>query len=403
MMLFRLSLSIGICVPLLFLTACGSGGGSADSSSTSINQNTQYISSNIAPNAISCSVQNIYDGGVNLPYVSVEVCQPGTTKCQTISNILLDTGSTGLRVFASALNDLPLTSQTNGGTPLAECATFISGVTWGSVKVADIKMSSEIARSISIQVIADPAYPTIPSQCSNGLPTFQTTAGLRANGILGVGLFIADRQSYYTCTSTLATSCTPITLSQALQVQNPVASFAINNNGVILQLPNILSSGASSVLGSLYFGIDTQSNNSSAGANIIPTNSSGFFLTTFNGTNYRNSFIDSGSNGLFFPTGNQSAVLTPCSTSPGFYCPSTTQSYSARVALQNNTFATIDFSIANAQSLFSTRNAAFSNLGGELQDQFDWGLPFFYGKTVYFGIAGRSSRSATGPYYGYKN
>ena len=164
MTFFRLSLSIGICVPLLFLTACGGGGGSADSSSTSINQNTQYISSNIAPNAISFSVQNIYDGGVNLPYVSVEVCQPGTTKCQTISNILLDTGSTGLRVFASALNDLPLTSQTNGGTPLAECATFISGVTWGSVKVADIKMSSEIARSISIQVIADPAYPTIPSQ-----------------------------------------------------------------------------------------------------------------------------------------------------------------------------------------------------------------------------------------------
>lgn len=401
MMLFRLSLSISLCVPLLFLSACG--GGSADSNPISNNQNTKYISSNIAPNAISFSVQNIYDGGVNLPYVSVEVCQPGTTKCQIISNILLDTGSTGLRVLASALNDLPLPSQTNSNTPLAECAAFISGVTWGSVKVADIKMSSEIARSISIQVIADEAYPTIPSQCSNGLPTLQTTASLKANGILGIGLLIADRQSYYTCTSTQATSCMPITLSQTLQVQNPVASFAINNNGVILQLPNIASSGASSVLGSLYFGIDTQSNNSSAGSNIIPTNSSGFFVTTFNGANYRNSFIDSGSNGLFFPASNQSATLTPCSTSPGFYCPSTTQSYSARVPLQNNAFATIDFSIANAQSLFTTRNAAFSNLGGELQDQFDWGLPFFYGKSVYFGITGKSSNSATGPYYAYKN
>ena len=400
-MLFRLSLSISICISILFLSACG--GGSSNSSTTSINQNTQYISSNIAPNAISFSVQNIYDGGVNLPYVSVEVCQPGTTTCQIISNVLLDTGSTGLRVLASALNDLPLSNQTNGSTPLAECATFISGVTWGSVKVADIKMSSEIARSISIQVIADKAYPTIPSQCSNGLPTLQTTADLKANGILGVGLLIADRQSYYACTSAQATSCIPISLSQALQVQNPVASFAINNNGVILQLPNIPSSGSSSVLGSLYFGIDTQSNNSSAGSNIIPANSSGYFLTTFNGTNYRNSFIDSGSNGLFFPAGNQSAVLTPCSTSLGFYCPSTTQSYSARVALQNNAFATINFSIANAQSLFTTMNAVFSNLGGELQDQFDWGLPFFYGKSVYFGITGRTSNSATGPYYAYRN
>lgn len=298
-MLFRLSLSISVCLPLLFLSACG-GGGSSDSSPTSINRNTQYVSSNIAANAISFSVQNIYDGGVNLPYVSVEVCQPGTTKCQTINNILLDTGSTGLRILASALNALPLASQTNGSAPLAECAAFISGVTWGSVKVADIKMSSEIARSISIQVIADEAYPTIPSQCSNGLPTLQTTASLKANGILGVGLLIADRQSYYACTATQATSCTPITLSQTLQVQNPVASFAINNNGVILQLPNIASSGASTALGTLYFGIDTQSNNSSAGANIIPTNSSGYFVTTFNGSTYRNSFIDSGSNGLFF-------------------------------------------------------------------------------------------------------
>jgi hypothetical protein len=231
----------------------------------------------------------------------------------------------------------------------------------------------------------------------------QTTASLKANGILGVGLLIADRQSYYACTATQATSCTPINLSQTLQVQNPVASFAINNNGVILQLPNIASSGASTALGTLYFGIDTQSNNSSAGANIIPTNSSGYFVTTFNGSTYRNSFIDSGSNGLFFPAGNQSTVLTPCSISSGFYCPSTTQTYSATVALQNNVSATIDFSIANAQSLFNTRNAAFSNLGGALQNQFDWGLPFFYGKTVYFGITGRSSNSATGPYYAYKN
>lgn len=400
-MLFRLTLKISVCLSLLFLSACG--GGSADSNPASNNQNTKYISSNIAPNAISFSVQNIYDGGVNLPYVSVEVCQPGTTKCQIISNILLDTGSTGLRVLASALNDLPLPSQTNGNTPLAECAAFISGVTWGSVKVADIKMSSEIARSISIQVIADAAYPTIPSQCSNGLPALQTTASLKANGILGVGLLIADRQSYYACSSRQVASCTPINLSQALQVQNPVASFANNNNGVILQLPNIASSGASTVLGTLYFGIDTQSNNSSAGANIIPTNSSGYFVTTFNGTTYRNSFIDSGSNGLFFPAGNQSAVLTPCSISPGFYCPSTTQSYSATVALQNDVLTTINFSIANAQSLFDSKNAAFSNLGGALQNQFDWGLPFFYGKSVYFGITGRSSNSATGPYYAYKN
>ena len=39
----------------------------------------------------------------NKPCVSVTVCSPGTSTCQTISDILLDTGSTGLRIFKSLL------------------------------------------------------------------------------------------------------------------------------------------------------------------------------------------------------------------------------------------------------------------------------------------------------------
>jgi len=40
--------------------------------------------------------------------------------------------------------------------------------------------------------------------------------------------------------------------------------------------------------------------------------------------------------------------------------------------------------------------------GGSLQSAgFAWGVPFFLGRTVYFGIAGRPSPLGTGPLLGY--
>jgi hypothetical protein len=397
------SLKISACILAFTLSACGGGGGSTTASS--VIASGDYTSSNIAPNAITFSVQNINGNNINLPYVSVNICQPGTTKCQTVPNILLDTGSIGLRVLSSALGNLQLTSQTYNNAPVAECASFLSGVTWGPVKIADIRMSSEVASSLPIQVINDVNYENVPTRCSNGFPTLQTSSSLNANGILGVGLLIADGQSYYACALNLGANCTANTvpIPPSAQVQNPVAAFAINNNGVVMNLPRISSSGATSVTGSLYFGVDTQANNSSSGASIIPTDRFGYFTTTFNGVATRTSFIDSGSNGLFFPAGNQSAVLTPCTISQGFYCPASTQSYTATVPLKNNATGTINFSIANLESQLVTRNAAFNNVGGPLQSYFDWGLPFFFGKTVYFGITDKASANNIGPYYGYKN
>ena len=52
---------------------------------------------NVLPVNVSC-------GYVNEPCVSVIVCNPTNTNCVTVDNILLDTGSYGLRVFASAIS-----------------------------------------------------------------------------------------------------------------------------------------------------------------------------------------------------------------------------------------------------------------------------------------------------------
>jgi hypothetical protein len=385
---------------LFILSACGGGGDSPPTSS----QNSTLPSINLSPNSVSVNVGAGSAQNSNTLYVSVTICQPNTTICKTVDNIQLDTGSTGLRVLASAVSSLQLNAVTLNSAPIIECATFISGTAWGPVKFADVKMSSEVASSIPIQILADPSYSSIPSNCGGNQGT-QISNTLKTNGILGLGLFVNDNQNYFNCVPTAQNNCR-VSLNSSLQVQNPVSAFKVDNNGVIIKLPSVAATGTSLVTGSLIFGIDTQSNNSSAGANIIPTDSNGFFTTYFNNTTYTSSFIDSGSNALFFPAGSLSSVLVPCNSSlvAGFYCPSSTQSYTAALTLKNNVQATVSFSVANAQTLVASGNYAFSYLAGQVGGNlFDWGMPFFYGRSVYFGVTGRSSGAGIGPYYAYTN
>ncbi len=387
----------------IILVACG--GGSSSSSSSDSDQSS-LPSVNLSANSISINVGAGTAKNVNTPYVSVTICQPGTNICKTVDNILLDTGSTGLRVLASTITSLQLTQVVVNYAPILECASFISGDAWGPVKLADVKMSAEVASSIPIQILADPSYSTIPSACGGSQNT-QISTTLKTNGILGVGLFINDNQSYFNCVPTALNNCRiSLSLAPNLQVQNPVAAFPVNNNGVILKLPSVGATGAKLVTGSLTFGIDTQTNNSSVGSYVIPTNSSGLFTTIFNNTTFNSSFIDSGSNGLYFPSGSLSSVLVDCSsfTLSGFYCPAVTQSYMASLTLKNNVLSNVSFSAANAKTLVANGNYAYNNITGQIGGNlFDWGLPFFFGKSVFIGITGRTSSAGIGPYYAYTN
>jgi hypothetical protein len=76
---------------------------------------------------------------------------------------------------------------------------------------------------------------------------------------------------------------------------------------------------------------------------------------------------------------------------------------SATIPLANGASTTVNFSIANAATLFAGNQdiAAFVNLGAPQIDNtsFDWGLPFFYGRNVYAAIEGaRTPGGPTGPY-----
>jgi hypothetical protein len=377
-----------------------SSGGGGGGGSTS---NVEAITVNSGPGG----------GYINGAFTSVTVCVPGsTTNCQTIGGILVDTGSPGLRILSSALT-ISLPQQTgSNGSPIVECLPFLSGFTWGPVQTADMTIAGEQAKSLPIQVIGTSNFPTIPASCSSNGAAEEDLASLGANGILGVGLSTVDCGSactasgasnpglYYSCPST---GCVVTTESLASQVQNPVALFAKDNNGVIIELPSV-SGAQSTVTGSLIFGIGTQSNNGLGSATVYMLDpSTGNFTTVFNGVTYTNAaFIDSGSNGLYFLDAATTGFPTCAAPITFWYCPSSTQNLSATNRGTNGTSASFNFVVSNAQTLTSNASTAAANgLAGPSAGTFDWGLPFFYGRNVYTAIAGQSTPGGTGPYWAY--
>src|SRR5436190_24062679 len=110
---------------------CGESSTSPTSGSTSPSAGATV--SNVVPIAVNAGPTN---NALNQPFATVTICVPGTSNCQSIGGILIDTGSVGLRILSSAVT-LPLPQQTGaGGAPVVECLPFVSGVTWGPVHTA---------------------------------------------------------------------------------------------------------------------------------------------------------------------------------------------------------------------------------------------------------------------------
>jgi hypothetical protein len=209
--------------------------------------------------------------------------------------------------------------------------------------------------------------------------------------------------TYYTCGNN---TCAIYQELIGSQVTNPVALFPTDNNGVILQLPAIPATGASTATGYLVFGIDTESNNALGSATVLTIDpSSGTIITLFNGQTLMG-VLDSGSNGLFFA---DSAIpnCTGSTNAEEFFCPTSTLMLSATNQGENGNSVLTPFQIANENSLNGSF-FALDDVGGStatitgLSDQFfDFGVPFFYGRTVFTGIEGTTAGSAAGPYYAY--
>ena len=378
----------------------------ATSSSTSPSTGTSPSATNLVSIVVNAGPAN---NALNEPFTSVTICVPATSNCQTIDGILVDTGSIGLRILSSKLT-LPLnTQQAGNGSPLVECLPFLDSVTWGPVQTADVRLASEQASNIPIQVIGTDKFPSIPGDCSSQGPPEETVDDLAANGILGIGFFKEDcglacaltgssnPGLYYACPS--SGGCQVTTVPTANQVLNPVARFSADNNGSAIQLPVVQPGGLPSTTGVLIFGIGTQANNGLGSAKVMTVDGDGNIHTVFNGQTYTNTFIDSGSNGIFF-LDSASTSLPDCTNSTGFYCPPVLRPFSATVGGANGVSSVVAFSAGNVDAL----NATFSVMAeatGSQPGGFDWGLPFFYGRTVFTAIEGQTTPGGVGPYWAY--
>ena len=363
------------------------------------------------------TVNGVSVGYVNGAYATVTVCTPATTTCQTIDHVLVDTGSVGFRVLASALGSVTLPGQlASDSNPLAECFVQPAGYAWGPVSLAQVQVAGEIASSIPVQVIAPSNFSSVPASCSS-----QTTGGalnsvstLKANGILGIGVFAQDcgntcatnttaPNTYYSCPSA---GCGAILAAINTQVTNPITMFPNDNNGSLIGLPPVFSGGSTNIQGSLIFGIGTQPNNGLVNASVYAVTPTGLnpgsFVTTFNSTAYPGA-ISSGANANYF----LSSAITgypPCTINTAYYCPSSDQTVAVTNTGTNGTSGSVSLIVSNGDTLLSSGNTSFSNLAGPGTGRTGgllFGLPFFYGRTVFTAINGASTPGGTGPYFAY--
>ena len=361
-------------------------------------------------------------GYKNMLCASVQLCSPSApATCVTLNNLLLDTGSTGLRVFASKITGLgTLHTQTDAfGNSVGACAIYGDGsYHWGSLQLANLVLGTESAiLSTPIQVI-DYTFGDSGATCraSSGASVIPDAAATGYDGILGIKFFQHDCGS--SCVTNPGTSnplyiacngvnCGYLSWPVSSQIRNPIAALAGDNNGYIIDmLPALSISTSATVAGSLIFGIGTQANNSpdlNAVTKLSVEPTYGSIKATFNGATVA-AIVDSGSNANFF----QYSGMATCATFTSFFCPVVSPTTFPISLVANSGPIRVDTSITvdNGDTLYAPANTniAFSNLAGPipvgLTGFFDFGLSFFFGRRIYYGLESSPTSLGDGPYLG---
>ncbi|HUN59623.1 MAG TPA: DUF3443 family protein, partial [Candidatus Binataceae bacterium] len=234
-------------------------------------------------------------------------------------------------------------------------------------------------------------------------------------GILGVGPIEYDNgeNQYYSCSGNTCSAYLLPAQNPPL-IANPVTAIhnaafdqtSTDYNGISLAMNSVPEGGQAADYGNLTFGIGTETNNNPSStvqvfSGNINDNFAAAILTKFGGTTI-DGYIDSGTNGYAFNSPLNGPITECPSNSPPngpWYCPASATSESATIEGGNGTpqSQSIGFTIGNAQQLIQNGVYAQPELGGPFGSPplFDWGLPFFYGKTVYVGIEGLSALTNT--------
>jgi len=372
---------------VLSLPGCGGGSSSSPPTPTC----TGGTPSNLAPPSQINQMavyQSTCQGSVNSPVVTLTVCVPHTTTCQSIPNILVDIGSTGLRLSHTLSITSQLPQEQISGQNIFECFSFVSGYNFGPVVTAEVTMGNESPITVPVQ-ISNSTLPA-PQTCQTTGPSspFQPYY----NGILGLLFPQYDGGAYYAGSNYSPVNGTGILNSNQLpyEVQNPVFLLPNDYEGILLSgFPLVPpQKGASNVSGLLTFGVS-----SATGLTQLKTNSSGTITANYNNSSSLPAFFDTGSNGLFIDNSH----ITPCTGSlAGFFC-GNLSSQSATLTGTNGQSSTFSFSIVSAQTLFFTGNNDFSSLGGPQPGEFDAGFPaFLNGQEQEIGLEWTSNTNTSG-------
>ncbi len=359
----------------------------------------------------------------NRPLVTVSVCanRPGSghaDDCVQVHNVLLDTGSSGLQLRADALTadlaeKLGVSAEDPKPGDIHYCGRFPGHVMWGQAASAWVGLGDVYTTGpIGIAVLKPSKYDP-PNGChpSENLARFGVNllpAGV--NGILGVAPLPnvcskfpngdcptdADSAPYFQKEPVEGSfdwvGWKPVVPPTALELANPVSAFPVGaNDGVVLQMsalsPAELKAGRA--MGTLYLGVEAWS------AELFPPSArkillTGSTLAVTGGINTLNAgpakdvqtLFDSGSPDIGAPR----AILTLAqgAAPASWYLWLTAKnaegqrefhgSYRMRFVDASNIVGSSPES-ANVRTKFES--------GGNLL----LGMPFFYGRTIAFGIA----------------
>jgi hypothetical protein len=172
-------------------------------------------------------------------------------------------------------------------------------------------------------------------------------------------------------------------------VTNPVTLLAAHNNGVALMLQQVPQGGAATVGGALVLGIGTDANNQLGSARLLAPDRSGQLSVTLKGRSLP-AYIDSGSNALLFPD----TEMPKCGE---LFCPAQPMQMDVRLRSSAGVEQATSFTVESAP----TWGAAAATIAAPWENETLWGLPFFFGRSVFVAIKDAATPAGNGPFWAF--
>ena len=358
----------------------------------------------LAANVVALRVRTPHSG-FNRLVVSVTLCEPGANRCATVDDIMVDTGSTGLRLEASAVpSGLRLPPFVGpDGRPLAECLRFVHDDAWGPLYLTDLRIGGMRVSNLPIQIIADDLQPR-----PDGCPT--STAKPTSNGTLGIGQHLLDCQGNCLQNASRpgvfareAGSWHPVqgSVPPESRLPNPVSRFSQHRNGVVFDLPASPEDGTDKVVGTLTFGVGDAANNRIGNSRIVRVDQNGLFTTLYGTVAFPASYIDSGTETYIFADDR----LPRCAGMNWAFCVSPERTLDATMVGTDGAGAPVAFKVGDYRSAMERHVGAwdgFAEAAASSSQAFVWGASFFLGRRVAFvfdGMAADDGNGVRGPFY----